>query len=254
MSLDTDCLKTTNDSGFPLQIAVSKALAQGKVQDWSVRYTEHGWSNRFDSKAGFIDLVLQTDDRSIFLVVECKRVREAVWIFIPENGNKNSTSRAKCWRSEVTHGHWEDVNVRPICEDATFCAIRGQSSNDNKVTLLERIGGELIASTEALAEEDINFRVKQPPEFQYYFNVIVTTADIKIANFDPNLISLADGTLDTAEFTDVPYVRFRKQFSHRVLFGTDNSNFDIVKEKENTVFVVQAKYLVSFLKEFEVRT
>ena len=126
-----------------------------------------------------------------------------------------------------------------------FCAIRGQSVND-RTTLLERIGGELVSATEALAEEERDFRLPNSPTVRFYFNVIVTTADLKVAKFNPQDVSLADGTFDHAEIDSVPFVRLRKQLSMRpVRFTPEDfqNNMQTADSKENTVFVVRADSL-----------
>ncbi len=260
MTHNSTLLKIANDSGFPLQIAVGHQVAATTSQHgWSVRYAEHSWTNPLDGQSGFIDLVLQDQYSTTFLVVECKRVREATWLFLRSDGADTKRRHSKSWVSHYSDGAmksfgWEDLAVDPACHEALFCATRGQSTND-KQTMLERIGGELISATEALAMEERDFRPQNEPPVRFYFNVIVTTADLKVAKFDPENISLSDGTLATAEFEDVPFVRLRKQLSMReTLLTVDDykNKFDSSYSKENTVFIVNASALLNFLKQFEV--
>lgn len=73
--------------------------------------------------------------------------------------------------------------------------------------------------------------------------------------FSPKSISLSDGTLASADFDDVPFVRFRKQMSMRgTLLTPDDyvNGRDSAYAKENTVFVVRADALLAFLEQFEV--
>jgi hypothetical protein len=75
-----------------------------------------------------------------------------------------------------------------------------------------------------------------------FFSAIVTTAKLKVCKFDSADISIADGTISQADFSDVPFVRFRKQLSTRTA-GVDFSNradafFSLELAKEHTVFVV----------------
>lgn len=260
MEINSEFLKIANDSGFPLQIAIERAVQQSTNSNgWSVRYAEHAWSNQLDNQSGFIDLVLQDRHKSTFLVVECKRVRQATWLFMHSNGMTSPRRHAKSWVAhslgqEMKHFGWHDVPLDPAAPEACFCAVRGQSTND-KTTLLERIGGELISSTEALALEEKDFRVTIHPTIRFYFSIIVTTADLKIAKFDPNVISLKDGTLSEAEIVDVPFVRFRKQLAMRDAMLTEDdykNQTDVAYSKQNTIFIVRADALLTFLDEFDI--
>jgi hypothetical protein len=92
-------------------------------------------------------------------------------------------------------------------------------------------------------------------DIKVFFPIIVTTARLRLATFDPVTISLADGTLPGATFEDVPYVRFRKQLgvAHAPSARDDGSSwFDLAYPKENTVFVVQSSSINDFLREIEV--
>jgi hypothetical protein len=149
---------------------------------------------------------------------------------------------------------WGDISIYPPCYEALFCATRGQSTNDKR-TMLERIGGELISATEALAMEEKDFRPQEEAPIRFYFNVIVTTADLKVTKFPPDGISLSDGTLASAEFEDVPFVRLRKQMSMRETRLTPDDYKDklnVSYSKENTVFIVRADSILEFLSQFEV--
>jgi hypothetical protein len=260
MTNNTDLLKIANDSGFPLQIAVEHQVTSTSTSHgWRVRYIEHSWINRHDGQSGFIDLVLQDRHATTFLVVECKRVKEATWLFLRSDGADKKRRHSKSWISHYDDGKmksfgWGDLAIDPPCHEALFCATRGQSVNDKR-TMLERIGGELISATEALALEEKDFRPQREAPIRFYFNVIVTTADLKVAKYSPKDISLSDGTIASAEFEDVPFVRLRKQMSMReTLLTVDDfeSRREVSYAKENTVFVVRADSILEFLGQFEV--
>jgi hypothetical protein len=264
-----DPLAMANESGFPLQIAIQNLIKQNSHQNkWDVRYTEHSWVNSVDGQSGFIDLVLEKKDQNIFLVVECKRVRDAVWLFMNSRGDVEDKLRAKTWISALdipdpTFG-WNDVQVYPILPEVEFCTVAGQAAND-KTTMLERVCGGLISSTEAFAREqrDFRYRSSNPNDIgsfyktdRCYFNVILTTAVLKVAKFSPEKISLVDGTLsDDTEFTEFPFLRFRKQMSlssRNLTFEDYARQLDVSKDKENTVFIVNADNLLQFLNQFSV--
>lgn len=254
-------LKIANESGYPLQIAVAHAVNETSDEHgWTVRYTEHSWANASDGQDGFIDLVLQDRHGTAFIVVECKRKRGGTWLFMNTKGVANERSYAKSWVMRYAEGTmkffgWHDCPVEPRCPEVMFCAVQGQGANEKNV-MLERVGGELVSATAALAMEERDFRPPNRETTRFYFNVIVTTAELKVAKFNPADISLADGDLSAAEIVDVPFVRLRKQLSVRTSpIAPDEyaSNTKVPDgSKEHTVFIVRAAALVDFLKEFEI--
>lgn len=260
MTADDELIKIANDSGFPLQIALQNSVnASSSSHGWQVRHVEHAWYNGTDNQSGFIDLVLRDRHDFANLVLECKRVRNATWLFMNSSGDPKPRRHSKSWvtkynGSQTTLCGWHEVPIDPATPEAQFCAVRGQSTND-KNTLLERIAGELISATEALAIEERDYRHESEDSLRFYFNVIVTTAALKVATFAPSDISLSEGMIANAEFADVPFVRVRKQFSMRsaTLSPQDWSRRDDPDyRRENTVFVVRADALLDFLRQFDI--
>src|SRR5262249_8244 len=209
---------------------------------------------------GFIDLVLR-DTRSSTLVVECKRTKAATWLFMGPKGHAKPRRHAKAfvsnWDGRAMKG-WDDIPISPECPETLFCMVhQGQNNEQNRQKLmLERIGAELILATEALAKEEKSFNRQQKKlTDRFYFNVLVTTAELKVARFDPGKIKLRDGMLADAAFDIFPYVRFRKQMAVRErLFTREDfeNSVDPAEAKENTLFVVNAESLLDFLNAFEV--
>jgi hypothetical protein len=252
-------LRTVNESGFPLQIAVRHLVDSAKPGGWRLRYTEHAWREAENGTSGFIDLVLQNQWDTAYLVVECKRVRDVDWIFLAEDGNPRSRRQCKCWVSRFLEGSfkffgWEECPLDPPSREAAFCVVRGQTPNGQR-PMLERVASEVVIATEAVARQERDFR---PPNrddiFRTYVSVIVTTAPLLVGTFDPAAISLFDGTMDGAKFESVPYVRFRKQLSG----GSDHlppsykPASEVAASRESTVFVVNAEHMAQFLGEFKL--
>jgi len=260
MPADPELLRVANDSGFPLQIAIQQSVhASSQAHGWKVVHAEHAWVNPADDKSGFVDLVLRDRHSFASLVVECKRVRNTTWLFLNTKGSTENRRHCKAWTTHHKDGQfnafgWFDVQIDPSTPEANFCAVRGQNTND-KNTFLERIAGELISSTEAIALEERDYRRENMESLRMYFNVVVTTAKLAIANFDPANLSTADGTLSQADFTEVPFVRVRKQFSLRPAHLTPKDwarHDDPDYRRENTVFIVQADRLNQFLTQFDI--
>jgi hypothetical protein len=255
-----------NKSGFPLQIALENEIGREEGHDkWWVIHSEHEWSND-KGESGFIDLVLELGKSGTFvLVVECKRVLDADWLFFNSKGTMAGQKRAKGWLTEYGHQlnkpriikfDWTDFMPEPSSPECEYAITRGEDGKNTP--MLERVAATLVASTEAFAHEE---KPLFPKRFdrRLYFNVIVTTAKLKVCTFDPGTISLADGTLKADDFTEVGFIRFRKQLQHRLADPADFSedwSSDVFYQrisaaKENTVFVVNAEKFSAFLKKFD---
>lgn len=186
-------------------------------------------------------------------------MRNATWLFLSASGSAKPRRHSKSWVTRKKGGQtiafgWHEVPIDPATPEAQFCAVRGQTTND-KNTFLERVAGELVSSTEALAVEERDYGPENDDSVRFYFNAIVTTARLKIAEFDPSHLSVTDGTLAEAKFHDVPFVRVRKQFSMRpaslsraIWLRHDDPDY----RRENTVFVINSDSLNEFLAQFDI--
>lgn len=259
--MKSPALRTLNDSGFPLQVAVQRCINETTSQHgWQVKYSEHAWLDHRDGRCGFLDLVLQNEHGTSYIAVECKRPRDTEWVFLQSDGTVQKRVHAQGWVSYFTGGEmprfgWSQLAVDPACPEAKFCAVRGQNTSE-RITLIEKTAAELTLATECLAMEHKNYRHPTSDDLKLFFSVIVTTAKLTVARFDPTAISLSDGTLGKAEFESVPFVRFRKQLGvHHSLLTPDQylAGSDIAYMKESTVFVVSAEFVTTFLMDFEVR-
>lgn len=245
------------DSGFPLQIALQHAV-DSNVQKtgWRVRMVEHGWVHPRDRETGgYIDLVLVDHSNRHNFVVECKRQRDAAMVFMHHKGVVSERRHARVFVTDVgpsgvKRNGWHDVQIDPKCAEVTFCAVRGQGPNE-KNTLLERVGSELVMATEALAATELSFRATDKNTARMYVPVIVTTAELKVAEFGPETVSLQDGELKDAKMHSVPWVRLRKQLGTSEfvawtpdMFGDTTTPDELA---ERTMFVVNAANLLNFL-------
>ena len=258
---DQDILQYVNESGFPLQIAIQHAVeASAKSTAWRVRYVEHGWVHPDALGKGFIDLVLHAFDGRQFLVVECKRRVDADWVFMHSSGRTSNRRHAKVWvtmaiDAEIRQHGWSDCQIDIPCPEVNFCAIRGQSKGD-RVPMLERIGGDLVLATEALAHSERDFRTPAIRYLRAFTPVIVTTANLSVADFDPAAVSLLDGKAPAAKVIRVPWLRIRKQLATRFkqlspadMADGGNPSYSM----ENTIFVVQAANFIDFLQAFDLQ-
>jgi len=257
---DPDKLKKmVNRSGFPLQIGLAHHVRQTSGRHgWQVLYQEHAWRNKLESTDGFVDLVLADKNGAIILIIECKRVLDSSWVFLLPHKETGGRRHAKAWVSRFNgsnfqHFDWKDVTLEPTTPESAYCLVPGQDAKAKP--MLERIAAEVMFATEAIAAEDKPFVIRRGDSVRMYFNVIVTTAALKLCYIDPSKVRIRDGTMTDGEFPAGTYVRFRKQLSTRELTWPKSFSFSpdvLVNAKENTVFVVNSEHFVDFLSEFEV--
>src|SRR3569832_1141097 len=192
-----------------------------------------------------------------FLVVECKRVKDTSWIFLVEGLEPGLRRHAKCFvfeksGEEIKNFHWKDSVVDPWTVESQFCVIPG--SDSRSPSLIERVSAELVSSTEGLASEEKRLSLGDRYYLYLYFNVIVTTATLLVCRFDPHLISIETGVMDDAIFEEVPNVRFRKQlnpiYEKPDIYAVKKKQ-ERIRDKKNTIFVVNSMYFFVFLRVFE---
>ena len=200
--------------------------------------------------------MLQNFSERCILAIECKRFRDGALLFMRSDGTDHGEMRSKAWVSRYTNGGfktfgWHDLSVEPKATEATYCNTRiGPDSNQRQT--LENMASEVVAATEALAREERDIHDPND-DFRVYFSIIVTTALLYVGTFDPKTMSLADGDLPSANFSPVPFVRYRKQLSSVVTpfdAGDYSKGPRRAESKEHTVFVVNAASLVEFLNAF----
>ncbi|MBZ2189261.1 hypothetical protein K8B33_09145 [Alcanivorax sp. JB21] len=230
-----------------------------ELSDWSILYEEHAWSG--EGHHGFIDLAIEWTHRTWVMNIECKRVRDAEWIFLKDRKAPSGRRQAKLWISyysgngDFTKFDWADVAMDPLCPESSMCVVPGQ---DQKATpMLERVSSGLVMSTEALAREEASFLKDKYSGLRMYQNVIVTTARLKLCEIDLANIDIASGEIDqSASSAEVPFVRFRKQLgtaSAKRDVSCDTYQLrDVAKEFEDTVFVVNSARFAEFVRACEV--
>ncbi len=252
--------KLLNSSGFLFQLAIENLVSSSDNHEWRVISREHPWKHNEMESEGFIDLILSAGQDMFFMVCECKRTKQGEWVFIVENEKKGNVKPIRClWIAGTSKGHsfsgWDDVNFKPPSPESSFCVIRG--SGERGQPLLERLAGNLLLSTDCLADEDIGIVKKRKADFYrgMYIPLIITNATLYICELDINEISITDGTVFNQEFKEVPMVRFRKTLS----FGSPpNSQATRIEsatlERERTVLVINSFSLIDILSTYSLKT
>lgn len=250
-------LEQVNRSGFPLQLAVGYAVNNHSGHNgWKVYSQEHSWINESTGTNGFIDLILIDHHQTSMMVLECKRVQNTHWIFISNDSRQMKRRHCKPWITLIEEDKakkfdWANFAIDPTSPESCFCVVAGQDPKSRP--LLERLAAEANEATEAFAREDLAMLLGNNGYLRIYCNVIVTTAELVVCEVLSDAISLASGTVDSASFSTVPYVRFRKQLSVNRSIDPNARYFGSpFREKENTVFVVNSNSLLEFLDEYDV--
>jgi hypothetical protein len=249
--------KHINNSGFPLQLAVSNLVKN--TTGWNVLYEEHHWVQEPDN--GFIDLVIEDQHRTWLMNIECKRVRDAKWIFLRDIKAKATRTYSKLWISSkkedesLNHFGWVDITMDPDSPQSSYCIIPGQSPKARP--MLERMAANVVKSTEALALQETKTLSHYYSHLRIYQNVIVTTAELYVCDTNIQNIDITTGELDDkSEFNKVPFVKFRKQvgaIAAQIEPAKEmNGLKTIVTDKESTVFIVNSSNFSSFLNDCEL--
>ncbi len=102
MSEDNDSLlNIVNSSGFLFQMRIEHEISSqaSTIGDWKVIAHEHRWDDIKEDTEKFIDIILESGN--VRLVMECKRVIDANWIF-PILQDRRNINRAKLLWSKRT--------------------------------------------------------------------------------------------------------------------------------------------------------
>lgn len=245
-------LNLVNASGFLFQLRVEQESANLKGI-WDIAAREHRWFDPQEENEGFIDLVLKSGFGR--MVVECKRVTNANWVFLVPNKKDNTAYARIMWTvrqaPDKNIAEWHDFYVTPVSPEATFCIVRGQGEKDTP--MLERLSSLVLRSLESLANEELNYSERSDTETCIYFPVIVTNAVLHVCRFDPSKIDISTGQIDDADFEQVPLVRFRKNFSSTISSIKPQKNLETSnRSNERTLFVINSDHLAESLKKWNV--
>lgn len=281
MANQDETLKHIWKSGFPFQLRVEDEVRSTRsTHNWSIATREHPWTNKETESSGFIDLVLSHDLLVTYrMVIECKRVkaddrRQLQWLFLVPEGEKQEAQVASCLEvggtttinariretdlSETGWDHvriWENVNILPKSFESSICVLPSDDSKSQPI--LERLASAVIDSVEGLGQEEIKIHQSKSHVVRllvFLFPVIVTNAEISICSFNPNNVSILDGTIDASATTimTVPFIRFRKSLATTFPEGTFSNLKEANEARELTVFVVNASALPSLLKDWKM--
>jgi len=247
-----------NSSGFPLQLGLERLVQETENEHgWHFLSREHPWQNKASGSDGFIDLIIEKDLKFEVMVIECKRVKDTSWIFLDPTKQANNNRVVNAWVNRDNGGKvyfdWKDMAVDPASPESSYCIVAGQDSKSRP--MLERTAAELIEATEALAIEEYNIENPTNIPNRIYYPVIITTAELKVCNFDPSDINIKTGELQekNCKFKTVPFIKFKKSLSQRRPNKPKFKNImDVDSFTERTVIIVNSDSIVQLLKTWKL--
>lgn len=253
--------EAVNASGYLFQLRVGHEIDKTYPDHyWATALREHPWEDPETGEKGYADLVLaNTRHQMLRMVVECKRSRDASWIFPIPDDREDKVVGTRCLYTRrrpggIERASWMDVETRPDTPEAMFCVRypKGKGSGP----LLEKLSEDLLYAADCVAKEalELDRRRKQGKEqWLFYFPVIITTAQLKVFWFNPGNVSLADGIIKNGDFETVDCVRFRKSLTTRLTPDAKPANlYEASDDKERTVFIINASSLAKVLKAWRL--
>ncbi len=251
-------LSIVNASGFAFQLRIEQEIrSTGLDAHWQIAAREHRWYDVQDEKEAFIDLVLQHG--IVRMVLECKRVTDAQWIFlVPEEPPLDTEYARLLWTLRDPADHclvdWHDFSARPHCLQSAFCAVMGKG--EKEPPMLERVSSVLLRSLESLANQELTYKYAGGPssmEQAVYVPVVVTNATLYSCDFDAAKVDISTGRLPEADFRVLPWVRFRKNLSSTTMSAKPRQELAIAnKLNERTVFVVNSGNFHDFMTQWDM--
>lgn len=255
---DYSRLKIINASGYLFQLRVEDEIRRSKsyaLGNMEIVASEHRWVDRKTLDESFIDTIVQKG--ILRVVIETKRVQDAEWIFlVPHDLKLNHNLRLR-WthinKDDDKYHDWSKIVLTPHSLRSAFCLIRGQG--EKNLSMLERIGGYLLRSVEALSIEELNYSYPSERSRSFtYLPIIITNAKLLVCRIDSEEVDITTGTLDIADFVEVPYIQFYKNMSSS-LFQTDKTLNEIKRSNEynnRSVMVVNSANVIDFFDDLSL--
>lgn len=257
---NTPLRKIVDRGGYAFGMAVVETIRRSYAagqQKWECTAIELPWQQRTGDGGGFIDAIIRRD-RAVG-IIECKKVNNGdklVFLMRHDQSEHAVECRLEVYLEHQPYdapsaGHAltraDDRFVTIDCTMATgspesaFCSAPKDSQLD-----LDRIASHLLQSCEGSMN---NWWIEQEGDVAC-IPIIVTNAILYTCAFDPAQVDLVDGNLPAnAQFTPRPFVRFRKAFKQSA--GLDPHPAPVLEapasDGARTVFVVEARHLVTFL-------
>lgn len=216
-TIPKELLSPLGSSGFPFQTAAAAVIRS--VGPFAIE-EEVAWQDS-DGVHRFLDIVASIGQ--ITICIECKALRGENLVFLLPRGRGRSQTadvhavhlarfQDSTRRPAVMHGVSQTA---PVSQESVYCIAIGKTSGEGR--LIEREAQPLVRGAEEYARDRCRqFRPDDcQPQSLLCIPVLLTTARLFVAEYDPLSISLEDGIYRAREehIRRVPFVRFAKQFT-----------------------------------------
>jgi hypothetical protein len=246
-----------NASGFLFQLKLEEELRRTEPERqnrWHYVAREYKWHSQESDNEGFADLLLESGIAR--MVVECKRVTDAKWIFLVQDGAPEVNTATFLWTRSAPEGPplaaYDSFAFEPRSFQAAFCVVRGQGENDQP--MMERLATYAQEATRGVADQELSIeRNRDHPKIHVFLPSIITNAKLFACEFDAAAMDLSSGRLDAARFTEVPFIRFHKSLSVSVPRMREQQTLrDTALAYETTVLVMNAMNAAQTLKKMQL--
>jgi len=213
-----ELLSAVGNSGFPFQTAIAAAIRASGI--FTIE-EEVAWQDS-DGVNKFLDIVA-TNER-VRLCIECKALRSETLVFLLPH----VVQRAGTFEIHAVHlSRMTDSTRRPIVvygtsqtapltPESNYCVAAGKKAHGES-RLIEREVQPLVQGTEEYARDRCQqFRPPDnKPQSVICIPVLITTAKLFVAIYDPLSIPLENGIYQAQEkdLRPVPFIRFTKEFT-----------------------------------------
>lgn len=242
-------LDQVNRSGFPFQIAVEDEinLMRNMREPWLTVGTEVPWQE------GFIDIVVRRHEA--IAILECKRVEPHDWIFlVPQSAEKTIRVSWNFFDARTVEPgkpglYLGEFTMASHSYEASLCAL-----NKNKTSnlTLEKLCQELMRASQGIADFPA---LKRETEIEILIPILVTTARLLVCRYNARQVDPLDGIIHkgSAEFEEVPYIRFRKAFELLMEAKPDTqmSLRQLAAQHQQTVFVCNGAHIKRLLLDLQ---
>ena len=274
-SMTEKTLEILNNTGFPFQHFCANQIAQidGYEVSMEVPYTDPPTNGPILGVHGQIDILAvhtsQSDDALVCFIIECKRANEKIknWILLPNKQQK------PVWPTTIfcmeAAGQPQQLSVARNARfpslgyhegsDFEYC-INGIEMNSHMQAINREPAEKIFKPLQQVAHGSHGYELMFPkvvegidllrePKHSMLVSVpvIVTTANLYLAEFDPSTVVMGDipaNGLDLGQ--PKPWLSYEYPLPDHQSYEINREDGSVVAVGKRTIFIVNDKYLTEF--------